>query len=177
MLLKISRIWDTNQHSFQLINQILQPSPPSHSHTAPKISHYHDHHGLQTPPTSRRPATNSCLHAHAPTELRSVISQPLKGVLWRSVLPLQYLPSPKSNTWLTRPALGTDVKDYEKHKEDSLSKQKSGKGHWKPELASDGEEAVKADRTPDEDISKLQERTKKHAEEKSKSGTSGTDPM
>lgn len=74
-------------------------------------------------------------------------------------------------------SLGTDVKDYEKHKEDSLSKQKSGKGHWKPELASDGEEAVKADRTPDEDISKLQERTKKHAEEKSKSGTSGTDPM
>lgn len=70
-----------------------------------------------------------------------------------------------------------DVKDYEKHKQDSLSKQKTGKGHWKPELASDGEEAVKADRTPDEDISKLQERTKKHAEEKSKSGTSGTDPM
>ncbi|KAK2607718.1 hypothetical protein N8I77_006379 [Diaporthe amygdali] len=70
-----------------------------------------------------------------------------------------------------------DVKDYEKHKQDSLSKQKDGKGHWKPELASDGEEAVKADRTPHEDISKLQERTKKHAEEKSKSGTSGTDPM
>ncbi|KKY37435.1 hypothetical protein UCDDA912_g02588 [Diaporthe ampelina] len=70
-----------------------------------------------------------------------------------------------------------DVKDYEKHKQDSLSKQKTGKGHWKPELASDGEEAVKADRLPEEDISKLQERTKKHAEDKSKSGTSGTDPM
>ncbi|POS71520.1 hypothetical protein DHEL01_v210091 [Diaporthe helianthi] len=70
-----------------------------------------------------------------------------------------------------------ETKDYETHKQDSLSKQKAGKGHWKPELASDGEEAVKADRTPDEDISKLQERTKKHAEDKSKSGTSGTDPM
>ncbi|KAH8769890.1 hypothetical protein F5883DRAFT_416827 [Diaporthe sp. PMI_573] len=71
----------------------------------------------------------------------------------------------------------SENKDYDKHKQDSLSKQKTGKGHWKPELASDGEEAVKADRTPDEDISKLQERTKKHAEEKSKNGTSATDPM
>ncbi|KAL1865158.1 hypothetical protein Daus18300_007284 [Diaporthe australafricana] len=70
-----------------------------------------------------------------------------------------------------------DNKDFEKHKQDSLSKQKDGKGHWKPELASDGEEAIKADRTPDEDISKLQERTKKHAQEKAHSGTSGTDPM
>ncbi|KAJ4424475.1 hypothetical protein N0V82_000799 [Gnomoniopsis sp. IMI 355080] len=70
-----------------------------------------------------------------------------------------------------------DVKDYDKHKQDSLSKQKSGKGHWKPELASDGEEAVKADRQPHEDISKLQERTKQHAEEKSSSGTSTKDPM
>lgn len=30
----------------------------------------------------------------------------------------------------------------EKHKEDQLQKQKEGKGHWKPELASDSEEAV-----------------------------------
>ncbi|KUI58638.1 hypothetical protein VP1G_05927 [Cytospora mali] len=70
-----------------------------------------------------------------------------------------------------------DNHDYDKHKQDSLSKQKSGKGHWKPELASDGEEAVKADRTGHEDISKLQERTKSHAEEKTKQGTSATDPM
>lgn len=30
----------------------------------------------------------------------------------------------------------------EKHKQDLLQKQKDGKGHWKPELASDSEEAV-----------------------------------
>jgi len=32
--------------------------------------------------------------------------------------------------------------EYEKHKQDQLQKQKEGKGHWKPELASDSEEAV-----------------------------------
>ena len=32
--------------------------------------------------------------------------------------------------------------DNEKHKQDQLTKQKEGKGHWKPELASDSEEAV-----------------------------------
>lgn len=89
---------------------------------------------------------------------------------------------PALTSWRLRPlanklSLPIDNKDFEKHKQDSLSKQKSGKGHWKPELASDGEEAVKADRTPDEDISKLQERTKNHAQEKAHSGTSGTDPM
>lgn len=73
--------------------------------------------------------------------------------------------------------LSADNKDYDKHKQDSLSKQNSGQGHWKPELASDGEEAVKADRTPTEDFSKMQERTKKHAEEKTTKGTSATDPM
>jgi hypothetical protein len=31
----------------------------------------------------------------------------------------------------------------EKHKNDMLEKQKAGKGHWKPELASDSEEAVR----------------------------------
>jgi len=30
----------------------------------------------------------------------------------------------------------------ERHKQDQLQKQKEGKGHWKPELASDSEEAV-----------------------------------
>ena len=30
----------------------------------------------------------------------------------------------------------------EKHKQDQLQKQKDGKGHWKPELASNSEEAV-----------------------------------
>ena len=70
-----------------------------------------------------------------------------------------------------------------KHKDDSLAKQKQGKGHWKPELASDSEEAVKADRAAsgksagslEDNIKELQERTKKAAEESSKSGTSMSD--
>jgi hypothetical protein len=70
----------------------------------------------------------------------------------------------------------TDI-DYEKHKQDSLSKQKEGSGHWKPELASDSEEAVKADRLGPEDLAKLQERTKRAAEVTSKSGTSVRDGM
>ncbi|PSR82334.1 hypothetical protein BD289DRAFT_16995 [Coniella lustricola] len=72
---------------------------------------------------------------------------------------------------------GAETKDYEKHKQDSLDKQKSGQGHWKPELASDGEEAIKADRGAKEDFATMQERTKKHAEEKAAKGTSTTDPM
>jgi len=57
----------------------------------------------------------------------------------------------------------------EHHKQDQLAKQKEGKGHWKPELASDSEEAVTADRkhkgeTPEE----LAKKTAKHAEEKHK---------
>lgn len=30
-----------------------------------------------------------------------------------------------------------------KHQQDQLQKQKDGKGHWEPELASDSEEAVR----------------------------------
>ncbi|PTD08016.1 hypothetical protein HYE67_002671 [Fusarium culmorum] len=77
------------------------------------------------------------------------------------------------------PNAETDV-DYEKHKQDSLKKQKEGSGHWKPELASDSEEAVKADRSqtdPQKDIKNLQERTKKAAEETHKAGTSTRDNM
>ncbi|KAK0386849.1 hypothetical protein NLU13_5162 [Sarocladium strictum] len=70
----------------------------------------------------------------------------------------------------------TDV-DYDKHKQDSLRKQKEGAGHWKPELASDSEEAVKADRHPNDDPKTLQEKTKHAAEESSKSGTSVRDSM
>lgn len=33
--------------------------------------------------------------------------------------------------------------DSEKHIQDQISKQKEGKGHWKPELASNSEEAVR----------------------------------
>ncbi|KAM0256511.1 hypothetical protein ACHAQJ_004922 [Trichoderma viride] len=72
--------------------------------------------------------------------------------------------------------------DYDLHKKDSLAKQKKGSGHWKPELASDSEEAVKADRasregTPAERMEALQERTKRAAEETSKAGTSMRDGM
>ncbi|KAM0454992.1 hypothetical protein ACHAPV_008133 [Trichoderma viride] len=72
--------------------------------------------------------------------------------------------------------------DYDLHKKDSLAKQKKGSGHWKPELASDSEEAVKADRASrdlheSEQIAALQERTKKAAEETSKAGTSMRDAM
>ncbi|KID90642.1 Mitochondrial carrier protein PET8 [Metarhizium guizhouense ARSEF 977] len=76
------------------------------------------------------------------------------------------------------PRVETDA-DYDRHKRDSLAKQKKGAGHWKPELASDSEEAVKADRASSgrEDISRLQERTKRSAEESSRSGTSVRDGM
>ncbi|KAI1201569.1 hypothetical protein F5X97DRAFT_25176 [Nemania serpens] len=70
--------------------------------------------------------------------------------------------------------------DPEKHKQDGLSKQKSGKGHWKPELASDSEEAIKADRAGQEqkeDMASLQNRTKATAEETSKTGTSMRDGL
>ncbi|RDW85747.1 hypothetical protein BP5796_04072 [Coleophoma crateriformis] len=79
---------------------------------------------------------------------------------------------------LNFPALG--IQDHpeqslknETHKEDSLKKQKSGKGHWKPELASDSEEAVTADRHEHADhseagIKELQKKTEKAAEEKHK---------
>ena len=70
--------------------------------------------------------------------------------------------------------------DFEKHKQDSIAKQKAGKGHWKPELASVSEESVKADRmTPGEAseaaMKRLQEQTKGNAEETRKHGTSMKD--
>ena len=79
---------------------------------------------------------------------------------------------------LTETAIGDGV-DYTRHKTDSLEKQKQGKGHWKPELASDSEEAVKADRSGSgpEEAAKLQERTKRAAEESAKAGTSVKDNM
>ncbi|PMD27527.1 hypothetical protein NA56DRAFT_560704 [Hyaloscypha hepaticicola] len=57
----------------------------------------------------------------------------------------------------------------ERHKQDQLQKQKEGKGHWKPELASNSEEAVAADRQAgDHSVEELQKKTAKHAEEKHK---------
>jgi hypothetical protein len=70
--------------------------------------------------------------------------------------------------------------DYERHKLDSISKQKAGRGHWKPELATESEEAVKADRVRDtsygvdktQAMKELQDRTKGIANKTSKAGTS-----
>ncbi|PHH78129.1 hypothetical protein CDD83_4006 [Cordyceps sp. RAO-2017] len=71
----------------------------------------------------------------------------------------------------------TEAADYSKHKADSLAKQRRGAGHWKPELSSDSEEAVKADRAGEEDVAVLQERTKRAAEETARAGTSVRDGM
>ncbi|KAL8924568.1 MAG: hypothetical protein Q9172_002602 [Xanthocarpia lactea] len=53
------------------------------------------------------------------------------------------------------------------HKEDQLRKQKEGKGHWKKELSSNSEAAVKADRgeitNAEEDIAALQKETEQAA--------------
>ncbi|KAM7194115.1 hypothetical protein V8F33_007442 [Rhypophila sp. PSN 637] len=80
-----------------------------------------------------------------------------------------------------------DPEHFEKHKQDSVQKAKSGKGHWKPELASNSEESIKADRASkdsngntesrEDHIRRLQERTKAAAEETSKSGTSMRDGL
>jgi len=61
----------------------------------------------------------------------------------------------------------------EKHKQDQLDKSKQGKGHWKPELASNSEEAVAADRnSKDESIEEMQKKTAEHVEKTHKHGTS-----
>jgi hypothetical protein len=68
------------------------------------------------------------------------------------------------------PELGPE---FEKHKQDLLKKQKEGKGHWKPELASNSEESVAADRHEhndhsEEGIKELQKKSIKYVEEKDK---------
>ncbi|KAI4230828.1 MAG: hypothetical protein L6R40_007938 [Gallowayella cf. fulva] len=55
----------------------------------------------------------------------------------------------------------------DEHKDDQLNKQKEGKGHWKKELSSNSEAAVKADRDEisnvEEDIAALQKQTEEAA--------------
>ncbi|PNY25620.1 Uncharacterized protein TCAP_04443, partial [Tolypocladium capitatum] len=72
---------------------------------------------------------------------------------------------------------GPTAADLDRHKQDSLAKQRRGAGHWKPELASDSEEAVRADRAPPEDVAGMQQRTKLSAEETRRAGTSTRDAM
>ncbi|OAA63932.1 Mitochondrial carrier protein PET8 [Cordyceps fumosorosea ARSEF 2679] len=70
--------------------------------------------------------------------------------------------------------------DVDKHKLDLLRKHKEGTAHWKRELASDSEEAVKADKghgAAKESVQELQERTKKMAEESATGGTSRHEGM
>ncbi|KAI9721969.1 MAG: hypothetical protein M1812_001927 [Candelaria pacifica] len=54
------------------------------------------------------------------------------------------------------------------HKQDQLDKQKEGKGHWKHELASNSEAAVKADReelhASEENIAQMQKETEDAAQ-------------
>ncbi|ORY13481.1 hypothetical protein BCR34DRAFT_263784 [Clohesyomyces aquaticus] len=69
-------------------------------------------------------------------------------------------------------ALGQEGRhdEIEAEKQDSLSKQKAGKGHWKGELASDSESIVKADRgeveASEETIKKLQDEAVKASQQK-----------
>ncbi|KAH8684664.1 hypothetical protein BGZ60DRAFT_523868 [Tricladium varicosporioides] len=61
------------------------------------------------------------------------------------------------------------AKEKDKHLKDQLQKQKDGKGHWKPELASGSEEAVAADRQSGSDsIEEMQKKTIDHAKKKQK---------
>ncbi|EKD12276.1 hypothetical protein MBM_09597 [Drepanopeziza brunnea f. sp. 'multigermtubi' MB_m1] len=56
----------------------------------------------------------------------------------------------------------------EKHKQDQLQKQKEGKGQWKPELASDSEEALNAERHSGHgSIEELQKKSAEQAQKKS----------
>ena len=95
--------------------------------------------------------------------------------------PLQPSPAPKAR--LTPSLADPNPDALERHKQDSIAKQKAGKGHWKAELASVSEESVKADRlmaaggssSSADAIKKLQEQTKGDAEEAHKHGTSMKD--
>ncbi|MCJ1465045.1 hypothetical protein MMC07_003660 [Pseudocyphellaria aurata] len=62
--------------------------------------------------------------------------------------------------------------EIERHKNDQLQKQKDGKGHWKQELSSNSEAALKADRekvkSAEEDIAKLQKETAETANSRQK---------
>jgi len=58
--------------------------------------------------------------------------------------------------------------EIDHHKNDQLQKQKDGKGHWKGELASQSEAALKADReeidASEDTINNLQKETEQYAQ-------------
>lgn len=62
-----------------------------------------------------------------------------------------------------------DNTDYTKHKDDSLTKVKKGEQHWKAELASDSEEAIKADRMTKVEVDEAM--TEKTKETKTRGGS------
>lgn len=76
----------------------------------------------------------------------------------------------RSSAWLLKEDdrhVENQAEHNERHKQDQLQKQKEGKGHWKPELASNSEEAVAADRhSGNESIEELQKKTADHAQKK-----------
>jgi len=95
------------------------------------------------------------------------------------------LRAPRARAFSTFPRRGLKESDLgnpdratqsEIAKQDTLKKQKEGKGHWKPELASESEEAVAADRhttgKTKESLEELQKRTVQHAHKKNEHGTS-----
>ncbi|KAL7624485.1 hypothetical protein AAE478_006050 [Parahypoxylon ruwenzoriense] len=113
--------------------------------------------------------------------LRSIALRPAVSLATgRQVFAQRTLTTSSPSLSYKESSYGTESHDPEKHKQDLLAKQKAGKAHWKPELASDSEEAVKADRHGGygkEDVATLQERTKAAAEETSKAGTSMRDGL
>ncbi|OAR02525.1 hypothetical protein LLEC1_07448 [Akanthomyces lecanii] len=87
-----------------------------------------------------------------------------------AALPAARMPFSSARVLSHKESSSTTDHDVEKHKHDSLREQKDSAGQWKRELASDSEEAVRADRG-NESVEQLQEKTKKLAEESKKSGT------
>lgn len=103
----------------------------------------------------------------------SALTRASPSPLLASSLPRRTLSTTPSR--LLKESSEADPEANERHKQDSIAKQKQGKGHWKPELASNSEESIKADRAPKSDMKTLQEETKGHAEETRKHGTSMKD--
>ena len=113
--------------------------------------------------------------------MHSELPYSIPGQKYASLSPL---PTPSTihpaDIWMCKADPNPEA--FEKHKQDSLEKQKSGKGHWKPELASNSEESIWADRlsgeqATEEAMKRLQDQTKEAAEQTAKHGTSMSDGL